>query len=247
MNDLSASIDYVLSVTGKSNLYYVGHSQGTLVAFVLLAERPEYNSKIRVANNLAAISYMKHFPTLFSRTLIEFCRIFQVLTAWVKTNLKCEIWIFQPFLETLGFYKIGVSLGTTTTIQQFFPLLYRFIYFYLFGGASSKIFDRVGITIFFHWMYLSHFADAVSSNCARLGGRCGSESSRSLRPTIPLREIRILRLRDKREFSGIRASRCSRLQHWKHFSSCRYILCPLWPFSITEGSQTKTKHLLRIL
>lgn len=76
--DLSASIDYVLNTTKKSDLYYVGHSQGTIVAFVLLAERPEYNKKVRVASILAPISYMAHFPTLFSRTLIELCNVFQV-------------------------------------------------------------------------------------------------------------------------------------------------------------------------
>ncbi|XP_052759433.1 lipase 3-like [Galleria mellonella] len=43
--DLPTFIDYVLEVTGKSKLHYIGHSQGCTAFLVLNSLRPEYNEK----------------------------------------------------------------------------------------------------------------------------------------------------------------------------------------------------------
>ncbi|GMT21459.1 hypothetical protein PFISCL1PPCAC_12756, partial [Pristionchus fissidentatus] len=43
--DVPAAIDRALQVNGADSLYYVGHSQGTVVAFLMLAENPAYNAK----------------------------------------------------------------------------------------------------------------------------------------------------------------------------------------------------------
>ncbi|XP_003745768.1 gastric triacylglycerol lipase [Galendromus occidentalis] len=45
--DVPAMIDFVLNKTGKESLYYVGHSQGTIVMFGLLSTRMEYQKKIK--------------------------------------------------------------------------------------------------------------------------------------------------------------------------------------------------------
>lgn len=57
--DLPAIIDYVLQVTKKSHLTYVGHSRGVAMAVILLSSQPEYNSKINLFAGIAPVIYSK--------------------------------------------------------------------------------------------------------------------------------------------------------------------------------------------
>lgn len=60
--DLPAMLDHVLNETGRERLLYVGHSQGTLILFGLLAERPEYNDKIELfaaMGPVTTVTYMR--------------------------------------------------------------------------------------------------------------------------------------------------------------------------------------------
>lgn len=61
--DLPAMIDYVLEQTGQNNLYYIGHSQGTTIFFVMASEKPEYNSKIKAMFSLAPIAFTSHMTS----------------------------------------------------------------------------------------------------------------------------------------------------------------------------------------
>lgn len=60
LNDLPAMIDYILPLTRHRSLYYVGHSQGTTIGYVLCSMKPEYNKKIRTMFSLAPIAWMGH-------------------------------------------------------------------------------------------------------------------------------------------------------------------------------------------
>lgn len=55
--DLSSSIDYILSQTGRQKLHYIGMSQGTTVFFVLGSLRPEYSEKIASSHMLAPVVF----------------------------------------------------------------------------------------------------------------------------------------------------------------------------------------------
>nr|XP_022912341.1 lipase 3-like [Onthophagus taurus] len=70
--DVPVSIDYILAKTGEEKLFYVGHSQGTTTFYVMAAERPEYNNKIRLAVTLAPIAYMPNLTNEFIRLLAEY-------------------------------------------------------------------------------------------------------------------------------------------------------------------------------
>jgi len=60
--DLPATIDIVLETSNKKNLYYIGHSQGTLTMFTHLSECLNVSDrrKIRVFFALAPIGRLKH-------------------------------------------------------------------------------------------------------------------------------------------------------------------------------------------
>jgi len=47
--DIPATIDFILTKTGKRKLSYLGHSQGTYVALYCFAMKPEYADKVKLA------------------------------------------------------------------------------------------------------------------------------------------------------------------------------------------------------
>ncbi|KAG0413587.1 hypothetical protein HPB47_009240 [Ixodes persulcatus] len=47
--DAPAQIDYILKETKQKSLLYVGLSQGTLMFFTMMSEKPEYNDKARTS------------------------------------------------------------------------------------------------------------------------------------------------------------------------------------------------------
>lgn len=48
--DLPAIIDKALMISGQDKVYYIGDSQGTLLSFLLLSDRPRYNNKVDERN-----------------------------------------------------------------------------------------------------------------------------------------------------------------------------------------------------
>ncbi|XP_042149648.1 lipase member K [Ixodes scapularis] len=64
--DAPAQIDYVLKERQLSCLLYVGMSQGTLMFFVMMSERPEYNAKVKAFVALAPFRKFNKSPlTIF--------------------------------------------------------------------------------------------------------------------------------------------------------------------------------------
>ncbi|KAM8730225.1 gastric triacylglycerol lipase isoform 1-T2 [Acanthopagrus schlegelii] len=56
LKDLPAVVDYILKVTGQEQIYYVGHSQGTTIAFIAFSMLPELASKIKLFIGLAPVA-----------------------------------------------------------------------------------------------------------------------------------------------------------------------------------------------
>lgn len=56
--DAPASIDYILNHTGQSKLTYVGHSQGSLLFFIMASERPEYQQKIEIMHAIGPAVFL---------------------------------------------------------------------------------------------------------------------------------------------------------------------------------------------
>ncbi|XP_044516274.1 gastric triacylglycerol lipase-like [Gracilinanus agilis] len=66
--DLPASIDYIVKKTGQK-IYYVGHSQGTLIGFLAFSTLPELSQKVKALYALAPGISIKHTRSLPFRLL----------------------------------------------------------------------------------------------------------------------------------------------------------------------------------
>ena len=64
--DLPAVIDYILHYTEQKSLYYVGHSMGSTMFYVLMSMKPEYNAKIRHMVALAPVAFLRNTKSLFA-------------------------------------------------------------------------------------------------------------------------------------------------------------------------------------
>ncbi|XP_054455228.1 gastric triacylglycerol lipase [Anoplopoma fimbria] len=56
LKDLPAVVNHILKVTGQDQIYYIGHSQGTTLAFIAFSTLPELASKIKLFFGLAPVA-----------------------------------------------------------------------------------------------------------------------------------------------------------------------------------------------
>ncbi|XP_054260165.1 uncharacterized protein LOC128984823 [Macrosteles quadrilineatus] len=107
--DLPASIDYILNVTKHQQLFYIGHSMGTTMFFVLGASRPDYMAKVEAAVLLAPVAYPWHIKSPLTNFLSRLHSVISVLATtagvyeifpysrsmlWVERNL-CSFSMFR--------------------------------------------------------------------------------------------------------------------------------------------------------
>ncbi|XP_023173193.2 lipase 3 isoform X1 [Drosophila hydei] len=72
VHDIPKTIDYILDTTGFKQLHYIGHSQGTVVFWIMGSERPEYMDKIIAMQALAPVAYLRHCKSPVVNFLAEF-------------------------------------------------------------------------------------------------------------------------------------------------------------------------------
>uniref|UniRef100_A0A8D2B2F8 Lipase n=1 Tax=Sciurus vulgaris TaxID=55149 RepID=A0A8D2B2F8_SCIVU len=58
--DLPATINLIIEKTGQEQLYYVGHSQGTTIAFIAFSTNPELAKRIKIFFALAPVVTVKY-------------------------------------------------------------------------------------------------------------------------------------------------------------------------------------------
>ncbi|XP_019339825.1 lysosomal acid lipase/cholesteryl ester hydrolase isoform X2 [Alligator mississippiensis] len=61
--DLPAVINFIVQKTGQEKLYYVGHSQGTTIAFIAFSTMPQLARRIKVFFALAPVARTKYIKT----------------------------------------------------------------------------------------------------------------------------------------------------------------------------------------
>lgn len=70
--DVPAVVDYILDTTGRKDVMYIGHSQGTTEFFVFNSLHPEYAEKVKAAFMLAPIAFLGHSKSTLLNVLAEF-------------------------------------------------------------------------------------------------------------------------------------------------------------------------------
>ncbi|XP_059483957.1 uncharacterized protein LOC132201648 [Neocloeon triangulifer] len=121
--DLPAFIDYILKWTFSTELDYIGHSLGTTGFFIMTAERPEYNNKIRQMHAFAPVAFVWKLmnPPL------------QALQLLSKLNAT-EVELNTNLLTTLG---QRMCAG-----DEFFPQALCSSLLFLFIGFEPGHFDK---------------------------------------------------------------------------------------------------------
>ena len=80
-NDLPATMDHIERTTGQDQLVYIGHSQGTLIAFAGLSTNPEFAKKIKLFIALAPIVTIGNIMVPYLKTVAEITTVFSVSMA----------------------------------------------------------------------------------------------------------------------------------------------------------------------
>ena len=98
--DLPAMVDFILKTTGHKQISYVGHSQGTTIAFAGLSISKDLQSKINLFVALAPVVYTAHMtsplhdfaqPSMYQPIFVS------VLDAQVSIFTTHEDFIFNLF------------------------------------------------------------------------------------------------------------------------------------------------------
>ncbi|XP_017488577.1 PREDICTED: lipase member J-like, partial [Rhagoletis zephyria] len=113
--DMPALIDYIRSTTKSPTVGYIGHSQGNLVMFGLLASQPKYNQLVKpfigispvgffVEFNIPVIkhleTYRNYLPKLFPRNILSGA------TRWTGGSRWCTLPLVNEYICYLIYYGL---------------------------------------------------------------------------------------------------------------------------------------------
>uniref|UniRef100_A0A914VS00 Partial AB-hydrolase lipase domain-containing protein n=1 Tax=Plectus sambesii TaxID=2011161 RepID=A0A914VS00_9BILA len=142
--DLPAMVDYIRNATAAARIHYVGHSQGTLIAFAKIADNPRFAEKIDLFFALAPVTTVGHITTPL-RLLAPFASTIQrSLSLFGDRTLGHVSWV-------LGYVKPNCR-------QQTGWLDFcQYIIFFFAGAQDISHLDRMRMPV-----YLSHYPAETS-------------------------------------------------------------------------------------
>ncbi|KAK6625796.1 hypothetical protein RUM43_006095 [Polyplax serrata] len=145
--DLPAMTDYIINTTGQSKIFYVGHSRGSTMIYVLLSLRPEYNDKFHLILNFAPVVYLRNSRSPLLQT------IFKASTLDIKNLSRNFRLLTLPGIndKSVGFRKGLCVNGSATQL-----LCLQFIF--SFAGYDHELFNTTNFPVI-----STHFPDGGSA------------------------------------------------------------------------------------
>ncbi|XP_012285753.1 lipase 3 isoform X2 [Orussus abietinus] len=98
--DLPAVIRYIAERKKDNKLFYIGHSMGTTMFYVMASERPEITKGIQVMLSLAPVAFMTHVRSPI-RLIAPFAKDIEIVTELLGAN---EFLPQNTFLRVLAKY-----------------------------------------------------------------------------------------------------------------------------------------------
>jgi len=98
--DLPAMINYALKVTHQPDLYYVGHSQGTMIGFIEFGRNPDLIKKVKTFYALAPVSTVTYMGGAL-KYLAELSPEIQVLCSFFPSSSSSSYtrYLFESILK----------------------------------------------------------------------------------------------------------------------------------------------------
>uniref|UniRef100_A0A670HL19 AB hydrolase-1 domain-containing protein n=1 Tax=Podarcis muralis TaxID=64176 RepID=A0A670HL19_PODMU len=119
--DLPASINFILRKTGQEKIFYVGHSQGTTMAFIAFSTMPQLAQKIKMffglapsVNTVYSISPISAVITHMPESLVKVifgtkqCAAQSKTFKWFATNL-CNRFLLDHVCASFFFLGMGFN------------------------------------------------------------------------------------------------------------------------------------------
>ncbi|KAB0799644.1 hypothetical protein PPYR_07524 [Photinus pyralis] len=88
VDDVPTMVDYVIDTVKQEQIFYIGHSQGTTIFYVMCSELPEYNGKIRAMFSFSPVAWMGH------------------MTSPLLRIVAMANWFVGPFLNLIGVHEL---------------------------------------------------------------------------------------------------------------------------------------------
>ncbi|KAF0288963.1 Lipase 3 [Amphibalanus amphitrite] len=83
--DSPAMIDYILETTGQQQIFWVGHSMGTTMFWVMMNDHPEYNDKVALMQGLGPVARVDHMHSVI-RIFAPYANEVELLFKWFGEN-----------------------------------------------------------------------------------------------------------------------------------------------------------------
>ncbi|XP_011304328.1 lipase 1-like [Fopius arisanus] len=170
IKDLPAMMDYVLNVTNRSSLSYIGISLGTTISTIFLSNRTDYNSKLNLVVHFAPVTVFKS-KTLTRQILLMIADLlegpdksFEILprNRFVHSFVKL-VCTASPLMRELCLFLVETFMGRDR--EQFdipWDLVLKFALYFPAGCSAKVLFHYFQFLRTGEFGYFDHHDDSIN-------------------------------------------------------------------------------------